>query len=80
MKKSTKKLARSITRAVTRAEKRKYTMTPAALAQRKAAPRKPNAVHDWACVRVAAVANRRAKDMFGSVNRALESLAPEFFD
>lgn len=59
---------------VTTKKRKRYTMTPAALAQRAAAHRKPNSCHDWTTAKVSAALSDWAKENFGSVNAALDHL------
>lgn len=56
-------------------EKRKYTMTEKALAQRRNAGRaRPNVVRDWITVKIGKDNNRWIRSKFGTVNEALTTL------
>lgn len=55
-------------------KRKKYTMSKAARNQRRLAPMKPNACHDWKTAKVETRYIDLAKEHYGSVNRALQFL------
>lgn len=72
MKSAAKRDQKPVSKPEQKAKRKPYTMSEAALAQRRAARMKPDSCHDWRSAKVSAELMDWAREKFGTVNNALK--------